>query len=135
MAPSAGTDDKGTPKTYTAVVTKKTQAEMKRILKDIKSGKFAKRFIDENNKYGRKTMNKFRNKERGQKIEVVGAKLLAVSPCSGEASADPLLDHRALEFSKSPASETWPYRKGWLCRDPADGGKGQCRVNVVPKGS
>jgi ketol-acid reductoisomerase len=32
------------------VVTKKTQAEMKRILKDIKTGKFAKRFIDENNK-------------------------------------------------------------------------------------
>ena len=62
------------------VVTKKTQQEMKRILKDIQTGKFAKRFIDENNKYGRKTMNKFRNKERGQKIEVVGAKLRAMMP-------------------------------------------------------
>ena len=62
------------------VVTKKTQAEMKRILKDITDGKFAKRFIDENNKYGRKTMNKFRNRERGQKIEVVGAKLRAMMP-------------------------------------------------------
>ena len=62
------------------VVTKKTQAEMKRILKDITSGKFAKRFIDENNKYGRKTMNKFRNRERGQQIEVVGAKLRAMMP-------------------------------------------------------
>ncbi|HET7536100.1 MAG TPA: ketol-acid reductoisomerase [Candidatus Didemnitutus sp.] len=62
------------------VITKKTQKEMKRILKDITTGKFAKRFIDENNKYGRKTMNKFRNKERGQKIEVVGAKLRAMMP-------------------------------------------------------
>ncbi len=62
------------------VVTKKTQKEMKRILKDITSGKFAKRFIDENNKYGRKTMNKFRARERTQKIEVVGAKLRAMMP-------------------------------------------------------
>jgi ketol-acid reductoisomerase len=62
------------------VVTKKTQKEMKRILKDITSGKFARRFIDENNKYGRKTMNKFRAKERTQKIEVVGAKLRAMMP-------------------------------------------------------
>ena len=62
------------------VVTKQTQQEMKRILKDIQQGKFAKRFIDENNKYGRKTMNKFRNQERGQKIEVVGAKLRAMMP-------------------------------------------------------
>jgi len=62
------------------IVTKKTQAEMKRILKDITAGKFAKRFIDENNKYGRKTMTKFRNRERGQQIEVVGAKLRAMMP-------------------------------------------------------
>jgi ketol-acid reductoisomerase len=62
------------------VVTKKTQAEMKRILKDIQTGKFAKRFMDENNKHGRKTMNKFRATERKQKIEVVGAKLRAMMP-------------------------------------------------------
>jgi len=62
------------------VITKKTQQEMKRILADIQTGKFARRFIAENNKYGRKTMNKFRNKERGQKIEVVGAKLRAMMP-------------------------------------------------------
>jgi ketol-acid reductoisomerase len=62
------------------VVTKKTQAEMKRILKDIQTGRFAKRFIDENNKYGRRTMNKFRHRERGQKIEVVGARLRAMMP-------------------------------------------------------
>jgi ketol-acid reductoisomerase len=62
------------------VITKQTRKEMKRILKDITSGKFAKRFMDENNKYGRKTMNKFRAKERSQKIEVVGAKLRAMMP-------------------------------------------------------
>ena len=55
------------------VVTKKTQQEMKRILKDITSGKFAKRFMDENAKHGRRTMNKFRATERNQKIEIVGA--------------------------------------------------------------
>jgi ketol-acid reductoisomerase len=62
------------------VITKQTQKEMKRILKDIQTGKFAKRFIDENNKYGRKTMTKFRDRERGQKLEVVGAKLRAMMP-------------------------------------------------------
>jgi ketol-acid reductoisomerase len=62
------------------VVTKKTQQEMQRILKDIQTGKFAKRFIAENNQYGRKTMNKFRATERSQKIEVVGAKLRAMMP-------------------------------------------------------
>jgi ketol-acid reductoisomerase len=62
------------------VVTKETQKEMKKILKDIQSGKFAKRFMDENNKLGRKTMTKFRNTERGQKLEVVGAKLRKMMP-------------------------------------------------------
>jgi len=62
------------------VITKKTQQEMKRILADVQSGKFARRFMAENNKYGRKTMTKFRNKERGQKLEVVGAKLRAMMP-------------------------------------------------------
>jgi ketol-acid reductoisomerase len=62
------------------VITKKTRKEMKRILKDITSGKFAKRFIAENNKHGRKTMNKFRQRERGQQLEVVGAKLRAMMP-------------------------------------------------------
>jgi len=62
------------------VITKKTQQEMKRILGDIQSGKFAKRFIAENNQHGRKTMNKFRARERSQRIEVVGAKLRAMMP-------------------------------------------------------
>jgi len=62
------------------VVTQQTQREMKRILADIQSGKFAKRFMAENEKHGRKTMNKFRATERGQKLEVVGAKLRAMMP-------------------------------------------------------
>jgi len=62
------------------IITKQTQKEMKKVLKDITSGKFAKRFIDENNKHGRKTMTKFRDRERGQKLEVVGAKLRAMMP-------------------------------------------------------
>ncbi len=62
------------------VVTKETQKEMKRILGDIQSGKFAKRFIDENNKYGRKTMNAFRKQEREQQLEKVGVKLRAMMP-------------------------------------------------------
>ncbi len=62
------------------VVTKQTRQEMRRILKDITSGRFARRFIAENNKYGRKTMNRFRHRERGQKLEVVGARLRAMMP-------------------------------------------------------
>jgi len=61
------------------VVTKKTQAEIERLL-DITDGKFAKRFVDENRDGGRKTMTKFRNRERGRRIEVVGAKLRAMMP-------------------------------------------------------
>lgn len=62
------------------VITKETQKEMKRILGDIQSGKFAKRFMAENGKFGRKTMNKFRKNERSQPIERVGAKLRAMMP-------------------------------------------------------
>jgi ketol-acid reductoisomerase len=62
------------------VVTKETQKEMKRILADVQSGKFARRFIAENNKYGRKTMNAYRKREREQPIEKVGVKLRAMMP-------------------------------------------------------
>jgi ketol-acid reductoisomerase len=62
------------------VVTKETQKEMKRILADIQSGKFARRWIAENAKHGRKTINKYRNRERTQKLEVVGEKLRGMMP-------------------------------------------------------
>jgi ketol-acid reductoisomerase len=62
------------------VVTKETQKEMKRILADIQSGKFARRWIAENNAGGRRTINKYRNRERTQKLEVVGEKLRGMMP-------------------------------------------------------
>jgi ketol-acid reductoisomerase len=62
------------------VITKETQKEMKRILGDIRSGKFARRFMAENEKRGRKTMDKFRSTERRQKLEIVGARLRAMMP-------------------------------------------------------
>ena len=62
------------------VVTKKTQKEMKRILADIQKGKFARRWMAENESKGRKAFNRYRQKERGQKLEVVGAKLRAMMP-------------------------------------------------------
>jgi ketol-acid reductoisomerase len=61
------------------VVTKRTRKEMKRILHDIQSGKFARRWIRENKK-GCPKFKKFRQSERGQKLEVVGAKLRAMMP-------------------------------------------------------
>ncbi|HVU15934.1 MAG TPA: ketol-acid reductoisomerase [Candidatus Didemnitutus sp.] len=61
------------------VVTKKTRKEMKRILHDIQSGKFARRWIRENED-GCPKFRKVRQSERGQKLEVVGAKLRAMMP-------------------------------------------------------
>ena len=62
------------------VITKETQKEMTRILGDIQSGKFARRWIAENNKRGRKTLKKYRKTERTQKLEKVGAKLRGMMP-------------------------------------------------------
>ena len=62
------------------VVTKETQKEMKRILADIQSGRFARRWIAENNAGGRRKLNAYRNAERTQKLETVGAKLRGMMP-------------------------------------------------------
>ena len=62
------------------VITKETQKEMKRILADIQSGKFARRWVAENLKHGRKTLTKYRNTERKQKLETVGVKLRGMMP-------------------------------------------------------
>jgi ketol-acid reductoisomerase len=62
------------------VITKETQKEMKRILADIQSGKFARRWVAENIKRGRKTINKYRKTERTQKLEKVGVKLRGMMP-------------------------------------------------------
>jgi ketol-acid reductoisomerase len=62
------------------VITKETQKEMKRILADIQSGRFARRWVAENIKHGRKTINKYRKTERTQKLEQVGVKLRGMMP-------------------------------------------------------
>jgi ketol-acid reductoisomerase len=61
------------------VVTPEVKLAMKEILKDIQSGAFAKRFIDDQNS-GRKEFEAFRKQDREHKIEIVGAELRAAMP-------------------------------------------------------
>jgi ketol-acid reductoisomerase len=61
------------------LVTKQTKAEMKRILKEIQSGKFAKDWIAENAK-GRPKFNKLRQQDVDHPIEQVGVKLRRMMP-------------------------------------------------------
>jgi ketol-acid reductoisomerase len=56
------------------VVNKNTKKEMKKILKEIQDGKFARQWIAEN-RNGRKKYNKLMNQDLKHKIEKVGAKL------------------------------------------------------------
>ncbi|MDD5085829.1 MAG: ketol-acid reductoisomerase, partial [Candidatus Omnitrophica bacterium] len=56
------------------IITKETREEMRKILKEVQSGKFAKEWIEENKK-GRPNFNKFRKDEDGHLIETVGTKL------------------------------------------------------------
>jgi ketol-acid reductoisomerase len=56
------------------VVNKATKREMRKILKEIQDGKFARQWIAEN-KRGRKKYNQLLNKDLKHKIEKVGAKL------------------------------------------------------------
>ncbi len=61
------------------LVTKQTKAEMKKILKEIQSGKFAKDWIAENKK-GRPNFNKMRLADVNHPIEQVGLKLRRMMP-------------------------------------------------------
>jgi ketol-acid reductoisomerase len=61
------------------IITSKTRAEMVKVLAEIKNGKFAKEWLDENKK-GRPNFNKARKEMAKQKIEIVGAKLRAMMP-------------------------------------------------------
>ncbi len=56
------------------VVNNKTRDEMKKILKEIQSGRFAKEFLDDY-KRGKKNFEKLRHADDKHPIEVVGAKL------------------------------------------------------------
>jgi ketol-acid reductoisomerase len=61
------------------LVTPQTRAEMKRMLEEIQSGAYAKKWIAEN-EAGRPWFNAQRKAERSQLIEQVGAKLRAMMP-------------------------------------------------------
>jgi ketol-acid reductoisomerase len=61
------------------LITANTKAEMKHMLDDIRSGKFAKGWVEENNT-GRKWFEAERKKERGHIIENVGARLRSLMP-------------------------------------------------------
>jgi ketol-acid reductoisomerase len=67
---------------YTAgprIVTDETRAEMKKMLKEIQDGTFAKKWIEEN-KTGRKYFTEIRKTEAQHPIETVGATLRAAMP-------------------------------------------------------
>ncbi|MDD5504241.1 MAG: ketol-acid reductoisomerase [Candidatus Omnitrophica bacterium] len=61
------------------IVNKNTRKEMQVILEEIKSGKFAKEWIDENKK-GRPDFNKMKAAGAGHKIEEVGKNLRSLMP-------------------------------------------------------
>jgi ketol-acid reductoisomerase len=61
------------------IVTAETRAEMKKMLEEIRSGKYAEGWIKEN-ATGRKWFDAQRRQERSQTIEKVGAELRALMP-------------------------------------------------------
>jgi ketol-acid reductoisomerase len=61
------------------VVTAETRAEMARMLEDIRSGAYARRWIAENEQ-GRPWFEARRRQERGQQLEEVGARLRGLMP-------------------------------------------------------
>jgi ketol-acid reductoisomerase len=61
------------------IVNEQTRAEMKKILSEIQSGEFARKWIEEN-KTGRKNFLAMREEARNQPIERVGAELRAMMP-------------------------------------------------------
>ncbi len=61
------------------VINKAVREEMKKILKEVQSGKFAKEWIGENKK-GRPKYNKLSKKGKNHKIEKVGEKLRKMMP-------------------------------------------------------
>jgi ketol-acid reductoisomerase len=61
------------------VVNDKTKNEMRKILKEIQTGKFAREWIDEN-KSGQKEYRKMLKADMDRQIETVGANLRARMP-------------------------------------------------------
>jgi ketol-acid reductoisomerase len=69
------------------IVTEQTKQEMKRILKEIQTGQFAKEFILEN-QVGRPVFEKFRDAEKAHPIEEVGKRLRDMMSWIREAKKD-----------------------------------------------
>ena len=61
------------------IVTEETKAEMRRILDEIQSGRFAREFVTEN-QAGAPTIKAIRRQSQAHQIEDVGAKLRAMMP-------------------------------------------------------
>jgi len=61
------------------IVTAETRKAMKQLLDDVRSGKYAKGWIAEN-EAGRPTFNKLRQADRDHQIEQVGARLRQMMP-------------------------------------------------------
>jgi ketol-acid reductoisomerase len=67
---------------YTAgarIVTDETKATMRKLLKEIQSGEFAKKWIDEN-ETGCANFKRMREQDRNHPVEIVGAKLRDMMP-------------------------------------------------------
>ena len=62
------------------VITADTKAEMKRVLEDIQSGKFAKAFMEDRATQGKHELEQFREKHAKHPIEAVGEKLRSMMP-------------------------------------------------------
>jgi ketol-acid reductoisomerase len=70
------------------IVTDETRAEMRKILSEIQTGRFASEWIAEN-RVGRPTFNALRRRDAGHPIEEVGRELRAMMPWIGAGKAKP----------------------------------------------
>ena len=70
------------------IITQETRKEMQKILRQVKSGEFAKEWIDENKK-GRPNFNKLRAECDQHQIEKVGAELRKMMPWIGASLEKP----------------------------------------------
>ncbi len=75
----SNTAEYGDISTGPRIITEETKAEMKRVLKDIQEGKFAREFIAEN-QAGQPVLKAARRHAQEHQIEQVGAKLRSMMP-------------------------------------------------------
>ena len=68
------------------IVTEQTKAEMRRILEEIRSGQFAREWLDENRK-GRPNFERMRSADTEHQLERTGRELRAMMPWSEEGKA------------------------------------------------